>query len=126
MAKISTRNITDENVDDVMTTAAYGGITYWADEPTAEDFAAAKPGEHTIRVDDEGWNAKVYHLSPAKIRQAIVEVAEGKHTNSTVAGYVQQAFRDWNAEDGIDCGEIDADAADCIVQVACFGKVVYG
>lgn len=99
MAKISARNVTAQNVDDIMTTATYGGITYWA---------------------------KAYQLSPAKIRQAVVEIAEGKHTNDRIRDYVRAAFDGWSAEDGIDCGEIDAEAADCIVQVACFGKVVYG
>lgn len=128
MAKISTRNITDENVDDIMTTAAYGAITYWAEEPTQADFDAAKPDQHVIRVNDEDDydGPQTFWLTPAKIRQAIVEVAEGRHTNDTIAGYVRQAFRDWTAEDGIDTGDIDADAADCIVQVACFGEVVYG
>lgn len=121
--KIDRDKITAENVDDVMTTAAYGGITYWADEPTPEDFAGAKPGEHTIREKETG---KVFQLSPNKIRQAIVEVAEGMHTNDTIRDYVRSAFDYWTEEDGIDCGDIDADAADCIVQVACFGEVVYG
>lgn len=122
MAKISTRNITDENVADIMGTAAYGGITYWAVEPTAADFAAS-PAEdvHVIRED-----GNVHYLTPARIRQATVEVAEGKHTNTTIRDYVRAAFDNWTAEDGIDCGDIDADAADCIVQVACFGELVYG
>jgi hypothetical protein len=126
MAKISTRNITAENVEDVMGTAAYGGITYWAVEPTQADFDAAPEGAHTIRDGDPDEGTGVYYLTPAKIKQAIVEVAEGKHTNTLIAGYVQSAFNYWNAEDGIDCGDIDADAADCIVQVACFGEVRYG
>jgi hypothetical protein len=124
MAKISTRNITAENVDDVMEIAAYGGITYWATDPSEKDFADTHDGSaHVIKEEDGG---KVFRLTPTMIRQAIVEVAEGKHTNDTIRDYVRQAFEDWSEEDGIDCGEIDADAADCIVQVACFGKVVYG
>lgn len=122
-AKISTRNITAENVKDVMETAAYGGITYWAREPDQAEFDAAPKGAHTIAEDGED---NVFYLTPAKIRQAIVEVAEGKHTNDTVRDYVRSAFDYWTPEDGIDCGDIDADAADCIVQVACFGEVVYG
>ena len=123
MAKISTHNIKSENVDDVMTTAAYGGITYWAVEPSQADFDAAPKGAHTIKEEESG---DVFYLTPAKVKQAIVEVADGKHTNREIAGYVQSAFQYWTAEDGIDCGDIDASAADCIVQVACFGEVIYG
>jgi len=127
VAKISTRNITAKNVEDIMGTAAYGGITYWAVEPSQADFDAAPAGAHTIRDGDPDEDVSgVYYLTPAKIKQAVVEIGEGKHTGNMITGYVQAAFRDWNAEDGIDCGEIDADAADCIVQVACFGSVVYG
>lgn len=123
MAKISTRNITAENVDDIMGTAAYGGITYWATDPPEAALEALPEGHHLIQEDEDGTR---YHLTPAMIRRAIVEVAEGKHTNPTIAGYVRSAFEGWTAEDGIDCGEIDADAADAIVQVACFGEVIYG
>lgn len=124
MTYISKDRISDQNVVDIMGTAAYGGITYWATEPTSADFAAS-PGEdvHVIRDGEEG---EVHYLTPDQIRQAVVETAEGKHTNDTIKGYVVSAFDSWNAEDGIDCGDIDADAADCIVQVACFGEVVYG
>lgn len=125
MAKISTRNITAENVDDIMTTAAYGGITYWATEPTPENFAAAPEGTHVIREADSE-DVTPFYLTPAKIKEAVVEVAEGKHTNTTIRDYVRAAFANWTAEGGIDCGDIDADAADCIVQVACFGELVYG
>lgn len=125
MAKIDANLITDENVDDVMMTAAYGGITYWATQPTSADFARAKDGEHVIREDDSE-DATAFYLTSDKIRQAIVEIAEGQHTNDTIRDYVRSAFDNWTAEDGIDCGDIDADAADCIVQVACFGEVVYG
>lgn len=123
MTVISKDKITDENVEDIMGTAAYGGITYWAVEPEQADFTAAPEGTHTIRDGEDG---KVYHLTADQIRQATLEIAKGKHTGPMVRDYVRSAFWNWNSEDGIDCGDIDADAADCIVQVACFGKVVYG
>lgn len=125
MAKISTRNITAENVEDIMTTAAYGGITYWAIEPNEKEFADAPAGTHTI-VDGEAEGSGVHYLTPAKIKQAVVEIAEGKHTADYIRDYVRSAFDGWTREDGIDCGDIDSSAADCIVQVACFGEVIYG
>lgn len=123
MVKISTHNITAQNVDDVMETAAYGAITYWATQPPRRLLEALPAGHHLVVEEDTG---EAHELTPAKIRQAIVEVAEGKHTNTVIRDYVIAAFDDWTAEDGIDCGHIDADAADCIVQVACLGSVVYG
>lgn len=128
MTVISKDKITDENVQDIVDTAAYGGITYWASEPSQADFDAAPEGTVATIYDSETDEPEgaVHHLTADNIRQAVVDIVEKGLTNSTIRDYITGAFDEWNSEDGIDCGYIDADAADCIVQVACFGKVVYG
>lgn len=125
MTRYTKSKITDGNVQDIVDTAAYGGITYWAVEPTQANFDAAPEGAFTFRDGDEE-DGGVHYVIKDQIRRAIVEVAEGQHTNDRIRDYVRSAFDNWTEEDGIDCGDIDADAADCIVQVACFGEVVYG
>ncbi|AWY07637.1 hypothetical protein SEA_YOSIF_73 [Streptomyces phage Yosif] len=121
--------ITDENVQDIIDTAAYGGITYWAGQPTDEDFQNLPEGkEYTIREEgDYPEDAEVHYLSKADIRKAYRELLslDQQYVNKTIHGYIIDSYRDRD-ENGIDCGHIDADAADVIVQVACFGEVRYG
>jgi hypothetical protein len=46
---------------------------------------------------------------------------------SDIHGYVIDSYRDRDKETGlIDLGHIDGDAYDVIMQVAAFGKLVYG
>lgn len=124
MTVIRKSKITDQNIQDIVDTAEYGGITYWADSSTEEQWAKAPEGTIGIVIEQE--TGEVKEFTADQIRKAVVEIAEGKHTNDTIKGYVVAAFEDWTADDGIDCGHIDADAADAIIQVACFGSVVYG
>jgi hypothetical protein len=123
---ISADRVTDENVEDIMDTAAYGGITYWATNPPEAVLEALPDGVHLIQDGED--DDKRYRLTTEQVRQAVLRVArnEPRVVNSTIQGYVQAAFANWTEEDGIDCGDIDADAADCIVQVACFGEITYG
>jgi hypothetical protein len=117
--------ITDDNVQDIIDTAAYGGITYWAIEPTQKDFAdAPDDAVATIRDGEEG---KVHHLTAEQVKKAYRKLLknEPRIVGPMVHGYIVDSWKDRD-EDGIDCGHIDADAADVIVQVAIFGEIVYG
>ncbi|USH45910.1 hypothetical protein SEA_VIEENROSE_75 [Streptomyces phage VieEnRose] len=126
--------VTDENVRDIVETAAYGGITYWATEPTDEEFAGLPDDkEFTIveGVDDYPFGGRdvdeVFYLSVEDIRQAYGRLLDldQKYVNREIHGYILDSWRDRDG-DGIDCGHIDADAADAIVQVACFDELRYG
>ncbi|KPC89289.1 hypothetical protein ADL35_02290 [Streptomyces sp. NRRL WC-3753] len=128
--------ITDENVDNILEIASYGGITYWAIEPTVDEFAGLPEGKAYTIVEGEdvcpffGGEReveKVHYLSRDEIRVAYTKLLDPFQTyvNDEIAGYVIDSWRDRD-EDGIAAGHIDADAADVIVPVAAFGKVVYG
>jgi hypothetical protein len=110
--------------------AAYG-ITYWAVSPEQTDFDAAPEGTvATIRDGDESEDA-VHYLTADQVREAARKVAinHPRLVNDTIQGYLRSAFTSnsiTNKGSGLDCGEIDADVADCIIQVACFGEVTYG
>lgn len=120
-----TKALTDQNAEDIVGTAWYGGITYWAAELTADDVADEPEGTLTTIKDENGG---YYHLTVKDIQRAYAALLrlDQKHVNREIHGYIIDSWRNRNDEDGIDCGDIDSDAADCIVQVACFDEVVYG
>ncbi|QOV06199.1 hypothetical protein KGG72_gp69 [Streptomyces phage Salutena] len=128
--------ITDENVQDIIDTAAYGGITYWATEPTDEEFAGLPEGkEYTIveGIDDTAFGGdrevdSVNYLSKDDVRLAFAKLLDPgqEYVNRELHGYILDAWRDRTDNDGIDTGHIDAGAADVIVQVAIFDEVRYG
>ncbi|MFF3249708.1 hypothetical protein ACFYWP_01545 [Actinacidiphila glaucinigra] len=131
--------ITDQNVQDIIDTAAAGGITYWATEPTDEEFAGLPEGkEYTIvegtaphpifAFDDVREVDSVNYLSKDDVRLAYTKLLDPgqEYVNRELHGYILDSWRDRTEADGIDAGHIDAGAADVIVQVACFDEVRYG
>jgi hypothetical protein len=128
--------VTDKHAQGIIDTAAYGGITYWATEPSEAEFAGLPEGKTwTIveGVDDTGWGGErevdeVHYLSADDIRKGYAELLALDQTlvNRTLHGYVVQSWIDRDEKDGIDLSHIDADAADVIVQVAALEEVRYG
>ncbi|MFD7259344.1 hypothetical protein [Streptomyces sp. NPDC059874] len=130
--------LTDENVQDIVDTASQGGITYWATQPNDEEFAGLPAGkEYTIiegtaphpifPFDDVREVDSVNYLSKDDVRLAFARLLDPgqEYVNRAIHGYVLDAWR--NRDDrGIDTGHIDADAADAIIQIACFDEVRYG
>ncbi|WP_367135837.1 hypothetical protein [Saccharothrix sp. HUAS TT1] len=119
--------ITDENVDEIMDTAGYG-ITYWATSPTEGQLAKAPEDTSFVIVEDEeDGSGEVHYLTRDHIRDAFLKILGPEQTlvNDRVQGYLLAAWRDRDGE-GIDTTHVDSDAADCIVQVAAFGRLVYG
>ncbi len=121
--------LTDENAQDIIDTASYGGITYWAGQPTQAEFDALPEDKTWTIVDAEGAEdeRQAFYLNADDIREAYSRLLdiEQPYVNRTIHGYIIDSYRDRDL-DGIDCGHIDADAADVIVQLACFGEIVYG
>ncbi|MEU0120653.1 hypothetical protein ABZ114_02980 [Streptomyces albidoflavus] len=125
-----TEALTDDNVQSIIDTASYGGITYWADEPTPAEFAGLPfDKEYTIVDAAEGFEAdrETHYLSKDDIRRAYAQLLDLNQelVNREYHGYIVQSWleRDWQ---GIDAGHIDAGTADVIVQVAIFGEVRFG
>ncbi len=119
--------LTDQNAEDIIDTASYGGITYWAAQPTAAEFASRPEGKTWTIVEDDEDRA-VFHLDANDVRVAYSRLLDLDQSlvGPMIHGYIIDSYRNRTVEDGIDCGDIDADAADAIVQVACFGELVYG
>jgi hypothetical protein len=127
MSKV-TDALTDENVQDIIDTASYGGITYWAGQPTDAEFDAKPEDKAWTIVEVDDFERTAHYLDAAQIRQSFEKLLDFNQelVNQQIHGYLLSAWMDRTDKDGIDTGHIDADAADVIVQVACFGEVVYG
>ncbi|MEU6056962.1 hypothetical protein [Streptomyces sp. NPDC047097] len=137
LASSVVERLTDENVQDIVDTAASGGITYWAIEPSARELAGMPDDCQYVIVEGEddrlfGFGGhrqveEVHYLSRDQIRQAYAKVldpAQG-YANREYHGYVAQSWID-RTGGGIDTSMIDAGTADILVQVACFGEIRYG
>lgn len=113
-------NITSEDIDDIMAAALEGGITYWCRKSAVVgkylgDCASDQisHGGSLILYDaesDDKW-----------------ELTLNKFLNGMKLAIEQGIGIQVNAADGsIDTSEIDGEYADCIVQLALFGEVVFG
>lgn len=120
---IATVVISKEDIDDIMVSALEGGINYWVDkvEPRCGvefDFASdviSKGGSIIIHDNEED---ATYELTNAKLMQGIRMYAE-QPKNSDIFEVIDHELH-------IDCGMVDAEVADAIIQYALFGEIIYG
>lgn len=109
-----------EFLKDILITAVEGGCDYWAfnrgydpDNGVVEFLE----DEHDPRAADAPWqkvDVDMIARGLAKIKQP------GFKINKQTLGWIM------TGDVNNDAGDIDADAADCIVQAALFGELVYG
>ena len=114
----------------VFVTALEGGVNYWArvgryrpgwyegtNERELEDYR----NFHALVRCDEDDSGEVHRIDVNTIARGIGLIKKNKiKINSTI--------RDWIVVDDNDNegSNIDADAADCIVQAGLFGEIIYG
>lgn len=110
--------LTRQDVDDIMSTALEGGITHWCDEagvvgPYLGDYASEQISRGgTLMLHDAGED-KAHPF-------AIEEFLHG------VRLYLEQGCHVAVEDNTIDVCDVDANDADCIVQLGLFGEVLYG
>jgi len=130
----TTLPVTAHMVDAVLVGAfdgSYGASYYWAE---AVDIKVNKPEngdildelwyEVLIRENEDVANPEfnpVYTVNADAIARAFQAfVGEEPPANTSITGYIQRALRE------NDPGYIDADCADVLVQIAVFGRLIYG
>lgn len=114
--------ITDENIDDIMSSALDGGITYWCSK--AEVVEDEYYGEYASDQISRGGSLRLYdYYDGEKYLLTKEKFLKGLQTAYEM-GYAN--YDDWVDNERIETSEIDAIAADCIVQCAIWGDVVYG
>jgi hypothetical protein len=115
----------------VFVTALEGGIGYWSN---CERYRWWKGDEATLENADLDNFHAVIHIPDEDDADKATRVVNidtiARGINAIVKGDVRlnQQIRNWITCDNRDNdgGNIDSDAADCIVQAGLFGEVVYG
>lgn len=121
--------LTEEDIENLMCSALCGGIGYWAvlDNSTPE-FERMPEDE---RIDT--WTAKLL-MDGETICFLDAEDHEVMWTlrmNMLLNGirlYIEKGYDRWGAFSNgeVEMGQVDAEAADMIVQLALFGEILYG
>jgi len=106
---------------DVLTTAAEGGCNYWAIGRNAERDDDLNWLSFDLR-DAEDDEAEWHHVDTVTVERGIFAILSGqvKICNKTTIGQIASG----NAQN--DGADIDANAADCIIQAGIFGEIVFG
>lgn len=112
-------NLTQKDVDDLMCTALEGGICYWCGraEVVGEmlgDYAHEQISRGGSLILHDAESSDKWELTLEKFLRG-VELYIKNGDRVTVEDFKL-----------VDYGELDAEDADCIVQYALFGKLVFG
>ena len=116
--------ITQEDVDDIMATALEGGITYWCCEAEVVGEYLGKYASDQISrggilklYDNE--EDEVYELTLEKFKKGVTMYLSDPHAPCNIIDIDKGDYT-------LDCGMVDGDVADMIVQYALFGEVMFG
>lgn len=113
--------LTQEDIDDIMSTAFEGGINDWCRRAkVVGDYL----GEYASEQISRGGVIKLYDAESPDVWELTLD----KFLNGFKLWF-EQGYDEYGAvgSDGtVDTGEIDAECADCIIQFALFGEVIFG
>ena len=111
--------VTDQDIDDIMSAGLDGGITYWC---CRAEVVGDYLGECASEQISRGGTLRLY----ASEADSVYELTLDKFLNG-VRLWIEneRAFTLTNAGQ-LDTGDIDALAADMIIQYALFSDVIYG
>ena len=113
--------LTEEDVDDIMTTALEGGINYWCCEA---EVVGEYLGEYASEQISRGGKLKLYDAESDDMWELDI--------NKFLKGFklwIENGDDEYGAlksDGGVDCGEIDSAMADMIIQYALFNEIVFG
>lgn len=124
-------NVTEEDIEDIMCTALEGGINnYWADYDRNDeeylpyiDYDDEPFSELCTKILlDGGWVWLIDSYEDTYYPLTLDKLMTG------IQRWIDGGYDMYGAVDGeeLDCGNIDSECADCIIQLALFGEIVYG
>lgn len=111
-------DLTQEDIDDIMVGALEGGITYWCSEAeVVGDYLGEYASDQISRsgklILHDAESDDTWELTLEKFTQGFMKYLEAGNMECIDGGKV-------------DTCQIDANAADSIVQYALFGQLVFG
>jgi hypothetical protein len=115
--------VPDQDIEDLIDAGGYG-IGYWCARAEIDE----EKKTYTISPDAEaidGGFKPTYKLTYAKLAEVLVDIAIGKYEVGFPRKYAQEWLVATIAGEG-DGGYLDSDIADVVIQIACFGEVVFG
>lgn len=114
-------DISDEDIDNIMTTALEGGINYWC---RAVKVKGEYLGQYASEQISRGGSLILYDmessdhwvLNPHKFERGLTRwLSDSRHLALVIDEF-----------GCFDCGQIDAAAADEIIQLALFEEIMFG
>lgn len=122
--------LSEQFIKDIMVTmveSGYDSLFYWATLTHIERDSESYPHTIALLEDDEEYetqeeadNPTVHTLTRDMVAPAIEKIINKRLVGSELMHYLMRAVMDGDA------GDVDATLADCILQVALLGEVVYG
>lgn len=121
--------VSDQHCADIMCTALEGGIGYWAqarkiktlpgDTPGVRDYVSCELAE--LNNDESGYDWD----HPMKLTYGVIVEGVRRVCTDQRFSHLAKGVFDDIANDNMGC-YIDADVADCIVQIGLFNEIRYG
>ncbi len=112
--------VSDEDIDDIMSAALDGGITYWCGRAKV---VGEYLGEYASEQISRGGVLKLYDIEEPK---AVYELTLDKFLVGLRLWIENERAFQLTEAGRLDVGQIDAAAADTIIQYALFCNIVYG
>ena len=111
-------DLSQQDIDDIMVAALEGGINYWCREA---EVVGEMLGDYAHEQISRGGTLILHDAESSDKWELTLE----KFLRGVELYFAQALSAELDGED-IDPTDFDADAVDCIVQYALFGKLVFG
>ena len=113
--------ITDENINDIVCTALEGGINYWCNRVKVKggDYKGTECASDSVSL---GATLLLHTIDGevAELNKSVLERGVALFMEEDGYGIIDPETLT------LDTGQIDADVADIIIQLAVFGENIYG
>ena len=111
--------VSGEDIDDIMSAALDGGIAYWCGRA---EVVGEYLGEYASEQISRGGTLKLYDIEDGSVSELTLD----KFLNGLRLWIENERAFELTRAGQLDVGQIDAPAADTILQYALFNDVIFG
>ena len=111
--------VSGEDIDDIISAALDGGITYWCGRA---EVVGEYLGEYASEQISRGGTLKLYDIEDGSVSELTLD----KFLNGLRLWIENERAFELTRAGQLDVGQIDAPAADTILQYALFNDVIFG